>query len=143
MEALADWLAERTGLLATLAAISFATLLISILLVPILIRRMPADYFLERRPLTETLKTRHPLSNILLKALKNSLGLILLLAGLIMILTPGQGVLTILVGLILMDFPGKRSLELRLVRIPPIHRTIRWIRHRAKKPDLLLPPRSA
>jgi hypothetical protein len=51
---------------------------------------------------------------------------------------PGQGVLTILAGLSLLSFPGKRRLQLRLLRIPAIHRAIDALRRRAGRPPLHL-----
>jgi hypothetical protein len=38
----------------------------------------------------------------------------LLLAGIIMLVTPGQGIISIVLGLFLMEFPGKRKLELKV-----------------------------
>ena len=47
--------------------------------------------------------------------------------------------LTILIGLMLMNFPGKRRLELRIIRIPAVHRGIAWMRKRYGQPPLELP----
>ncbi len=69
---------------------------------------------------------------------KNVFGLILVLAGLAMLILPGQGLLTIFVGLLLMNFPGKFSLERRIIRYTPIFRTINWIRQRQNIPPLRL-----
>ena len=44
------------------------------------------------------------------------------------------------VGVLLMDFPGKRQLEIRLIRIPALHRAIDWIRSKAGSEPLELPP---
>ena len=70
---------------------------------------------------------------------KNLAGAVLVLAGLAMLVLPGQGLLTIVVGLLFLDFPGKRSLELRLVRHPPVLRTINWLRATAHRPPLQMP----
>jgi hypothetical protein len=44
---------------------------------------------------------------------------VLLIAGIIMLVTPGQGIISILLGLFLMEFPGKRKLELKLINHEP------------------------
>ena len=71
---------------------------------------------------------------------KNAAGLILLLMGVIMLITPGQGLLTMLMGLVLMNFPGKRDLELWFVQRKSILNSINWMRSRANQPELELPP---
>ena len=58
-----------------------------------------------------------------------------------MLALPGQGLLTIFMGLMLMNFPGKRSLELRIIRIPSILKSVNWMRAKADHPPLNLPPR--
>ncbi|NMD40555.1 MAG: hypothetical protein GYA83_07175, partial [Deltaproteobacteria bacterium] len=73
--------------------------------------------------------------------LKNVLGLVLIMAGFIMLFIPGQGVLTILVGMTLVSFPRKRALEMRLVRRPQVLRAVNWIRRRSGKEPLILPAR--
>lgn len=139
MPELPEWLHWGDAWVAWIFGISVFTLVISGLLVPVLVRRMPADYFLEHRPITETIQARHPVGTPLIKILKSILGALLIIAGLIMLIIPGQGILTILVGLILMDFPGKKSIELRLIRLPPLWKAVQWIRHRAGREDLQLP----
>jgi hypothetical protein len=70
---------------------------------------------------------------------KNLLGIVFIVAGLIMLLLPGQGVLTILIGLTLMNFPGKHALERWIVRQPAVLRAINWIRAKAHQPALEFP----
>ncbi|MBO0236597.1 hypothetical protein, partial [Vibrio parahaemolyticus] len=50
--------------------------------------------------------------------LKNILGIILILLGIILSLpgVPGQGILAILLGLIMLDIPGKRPIEARIIQ---------------------------
>lgn len=134
-----EWIKERETLLAWIGSLSFLTLVVSAVAVPIVIRRMPHDYFLETSESTEAIRERHPVLRLLFLILKNLIGGILLLGGLIMLITPGQGVLTILIGLMLMNFPGKRRFEIWLIRLGPLNRGINWIRERAGKRPLSLP----
>ena len=65
---------------------------------------------------------------------KNLIGLILVIAGIIMLIGPGQGILTILIGLILMDIPGKRPLEARIIKRPTVLAACNNLRARYGKP---------
>jgi hypothetical protein len=69
---------------------------------------------------------------------KNIAGLILIIAGIVMLFGPGQGVLTILIGLILMDIPGKRPLEARLIKRPIILAAVNGFRAKYNKPPLVM-----
>jgi hypothetical protein len=72
--------------------------------------------------------------------LKNILGLILIVLGILLSLpgVPGQGILTILLGLIMIDIPGKRPLEARIIKRPTVLAAANNLRSRYGKPPLLL-----
>jgi hypothetical protein len=124
-----------------LAALSVITFVGSLIAIPLVVLRLPADYFSPQRRQADRWRGRHPVARIVLKVLKNLCGFILVLAGIIMSIPPmpGQGLLTILIGLSLMDFPGKLALELRIVRLKPVHKGINWIRAKWDKPPLAIP----
>ena len=122
-------------------ALSVVLFLASLVVVPILITRLPADYLLDRRPPPHTLAARHPALRVTILVLKNTLGVALIVAGALMLFLPGQGILAILMGVSLTNFPGKRRLELRILSSPPVERAINWMRSRAGKPPLQLPAR--
>jgi hypothetical protein len=73
---------------------------------------------------------------------KNLIGFILILAGIAMLVLPGQGVLTIVVGMVLMNFPGKFRLERWLATRPPVWRSLNWLRKKATRPVLEHPKES-
>ena len=100
--------------------------LLSLLLLPYLICRIPEDYFLHRPTASNSQASVLIRGGICL--FKNIIGYILVLAGVIMLFVPGQGLLTILLGAVLMDFPGKWRLENRLIRIRHLRNTLNWIR---------------
>ena len=110
-------------------------------ILPIVVVRMEEDYFLENRNPGKAISEVHPVIRWAGLIAKNVLGVILLIAGIIMLVTPGQGLLTVLMGLILTDFPNKRALELRIIALPAVLKAINWIREKAKKPPLRLPER--
>jgi hypothetical protein len=80
---------------------------------------------------------------LIVLVVKNVLGLVFVLAGVAMLVLPGQGILTILIGLSLMNFPGKRTLERRFVQQPMVLQAINWMRRKAGQPPLTVPPADA
>lgn len=132
---------EYQGFLEWLGVISLLLLIVTVVIFPLVIIFLPQDYFIraERDPSHQT--RSHPVVWWTLVVLKNILGFVLVLAGLAMLLLPGQGLLTILLGTTLMNFPGKYKLERRLVSQPTIAKTLNRIRSGAGRPRLTLPDR--
>jgi hypothetical protein len=130
-----QYLSEHSDTILWLASISFGVFVISILALPLIIVRLPVDFFIHPSSVPVRLS---PL-RLALKILKNALGLFLLLIGTVMLFTPGQGILTILLGISLMDFPGKHRLQGRIVRSPRVHRSLNWLRQRAGRSKFALP----
>ena len=67
---------------------------------------------------------------------KNLAGTLLVVAGLVMLVTPGQGLLALFVGVMLLDVPGKRTLEREILYRPSVLRVINRIRTKAGRPPL-------
>ena len=118
---------------------SIAMFVISLASIPFIVARIPANYFHyhNRHKLDGDL--RHPLVKLMLVILKNMLGAILLVAGLIMLFTPGQGLLCILFGLMIMNYPGKYRLECWIVGRPLILNAVNNMRKKHGQPPLLPP----
>lgn len=132
-------LAAHQQWLTALGVVSLITFFGTLALVPWLVARIPADYF-TRAP------GRDPKPSRVLAALRlpllltrNLLGLLLLVAGIAMLVLPGQGLLTIVIALMLMNFPGKFRLQCWLVARPAVLRSINWLRARAQRPPLEAP----
>ena len=134
-----DWVAANRALFWWLFAVSIAFLLLSPLIVGWIVVRLPADYFVQpdRRPLASWQIS--PIVRCLLLIAKNAVGLVLVIAGLIMLFTPGQGLLTIVVGITMIDFPGKYQLERWVVKRPGVWKSMNWLRKRAGRPEILWP----
>lgn len=124
-----DWIVENQHL-AWLGALSLLTFIGSLVTVPVLLIRMPADYFLPDRRVAGEFRQQHPVIRLVLLAGKNVLGLVLILAGIAMLVLPGQGVLTLLIGLLMLNFPGKYRLERRLILHPRVLPVVNTIRNR-------------
>jgi hypothetical protein len=132
--ALPEWL--DPAIAGCAAALSAAFFVVSALAAPIVIARLPADYFVRKRRPPES--EGRTLAHRLRMVLQNALGALLLLAGIAMLVLPGQGILTILAALSLLTFPGKRELQRNLLRRGAVSRVVRAIRRRAGQPPLQL-----
>ncbi|MEP7039633.1 MAG: PGPGW domain-containing protein [Acidobacteriota bacterium] len=99
--------------------------------------KIPADYFSP-----SYVKKVNPDQHFSLRwsatILKNIVGIILIIAGIIMIFTPGPGVPTILLGLIMMDIPGKRPLEAKLIQRHMVLSAVNELRSKYNKPPLIM-----
>ena len=140
MTDIVSWVREYQDLLQWLGGTSVLLFTVTLIVFPMVIIYLPQDYFLrhERDPAHQ--KRRHPAVWLTLTVLKNVFGWVLILAGIAMLVLPGQGVLSILIGATLANFPGKYLLERRLVRRSAVSRTLNRIRARAGKPPLDIPP---
>jgi len=116
---------------ALLVAVSLG--LVSVLVLPLLLVRIPTDYFV-----AVPAPTRRGGASWFGRVIKNLLGGLMLVLGIIMLVLPGQGVLTIVAALVLLDFPGKRRLERRLLLRPRVLGVLNSLRARAGRPPLEL-----
>lgn len=125
---------DYSEILFWLAGVSVAAFFISLLILPLVIIRLPVDYFTR----TAT-RSRGSIRHMPLKVLKNLIGGLFILTGFILLFLPGQGILTIILGISLTDFPGKRRLQARIIRTPRVSRSLNWLRHRAGRAPFTLP----
>ncbi|WP_458777283.1 PGPGW domain-containing protein [Desulforhopalus sp. 52FAK] len=135
-------LSERdfNGLLIWLPAISLLTFVLSLLLLPYMIRKIPSNYFLTLSS-TPAKAIDYDIKFLFFFLLRNIFGCFLLLSGVIMLFLPGQGLITIFVSLLLIDFPFKRRLITFLIVQKKIQNSINWIRKKTNKPPINWPPR--
>jgi len=123
-------------MLVVLGVVSAVMFVASLVVVPWMIARLPADYFAHRH--REHPAPAHPAWRMTVLVLKNVLGMVLILAGIAMLVLPGQGILCILAGIMLMDFPGKYHLEQSIVGQHTVLAALNWIREKAGKPPLVV-----
>jgi hypothetical protein len=126
------------SLLLIIGFISLLLFLLTLILIPWLILRIPEDYFSaqKRNPLLG--RMRHPVIGITILALKNLFGVVFLVLGILLLVLPGQGLLTMLLGIIMIDFPGKYRLERWFVSQGSILRTVNWLRKKGKRAPIKL-----
>jgi len=109
-----------------------------LLLSPWLVTRIREDYFTHRKRHRHRLQKQPAFMRISLIMIKNISGGVLILAGIAMLVLPGQGIITILLGMMLIDFPGKYKLELWVVKKPKILKSLNWIRKKVGHAPLRL-----
>lgn len=139
-----DWLSEFWASL-TLQRVLLGlglfliSLAVSALAIGVVMVKVPPDYFSihHRR---EFMAGRHWLVRSSAVILKNLLGLVLIVVGILLSLpgVPGQGILTILLGLIMLDIPGKRPLEAKIIQQPRVLSAVNDLRSRYGKAPLIM-----
>ncbi len=105
----------------------------TLIAIPAILVRLPPDYF-QNHHHKPWFANHHPVIRMLGLLTKNIVGVIFLLAGIAMLVLPGQGLLTMLLGILFIDFPGKHRLEKKLIQHPKILNAINALRKKASKP---------
>ena len=136
MDPVFDW--QQLLLWAT--GLSLVAVIGAIIGVPWVVTRLPGDYFSRPQRTTWRQADDEPMFALVLGLLKNLLGALLVVMGLVMLVTPGQGLLTLLAGLLLMNFPGKYRMERWLVLRPGVMRALNWLRRRQGHAPFDRPP---
>lgn len=120
-------------------AVSAVMFVAGIMMLPWLLSRIPRDYFVTHPVPLRAWKESRPVWRWIVLGIRNLIGAVFAIMGIIMFFTPGQGVLTLLVGVSMMTFPGKRWLELRLIRMKGVLKSINWLRKKNGHEPLELP----
>jgi hypothetical protein len=134
-----DWLRGQQTMLWWLGALSVVTFFGTLIALPLVVASIPADYFRRDHRYASRQPTPLGVLHLLSLLLRNVLGLVFVIAGIAMLVLPGQGILTIVIGLMLMRFPGKQALERRFILQPSVLRAINWMRAKAHRPPLEVP----
>lgn len=130
-----EWIAQYETVLWWLAVISIITCAVGLVIAPWWIIRLPADYFLCQEPAKQCTSLARHWTRCLVR---NFIGCIFILAGLVMLVLPGQGVLTALAGVMIMEFPAKHRVVRAILQRPSVLHTLNWVRRKAGKPALLV-----
>jgi hypothetical protein len=126
-----SWISKEMWVgLIVFSVIAFVGTLIAI---PAILIRLPPDYFKNHHH-KPWFANHHPVIRILGLVIKNIAGILFLLAGIAMLVLPGQGLLTMLLGFLFIDFPGKHRLEQKLIQHPQVLKAINALREKANKP---------
>jgi MFS family permease len=130
------WLDSHQSILGWLGLLSLLMMAATLLAAPLIIVRLPSRFLVEENDGAAQIPFpwRWPYLFV-----KNVLGILLVLAGLAMLVLPGQGLLTLVIGLALLNLPGKRRLIRRLIGQPRVRRTINRLRTKFHKKPLEAP----
>ncbi|MBT3197359.1 MAG: hypothetical protein HN344_06520 [Gammaproteobacteria bacterium] len=127
---LSDWFSSHEQLLFWVGLGSALMLAASIAALPWLVGRIPAGYFDHTQEPTIPPLEGHPAIRFMVHLLRNITGLLLIVAGILMLFLPGQGLLTLLLGIMVAHFPGKYHIEQWFIRKPGILATLNWFRQK-------------
>ncbi len=128
-----------TDTLVTLTILSIIFFGGSLIAIPFILIRLPADFFDIRVP-RRWMEEHHPMLRVMGHLVKNLVGGIFLFVGFLMLFLPGQGILTMLIGVSMLDFPGKRKLEAKIIGLPTVLNAINSMREKLGKPPLIVAP---
>ena len=130
LNAVTGWCQQHPWAPWLMLGLSGLTLVATFVIVPVVIVRIPSDYFVKLKRSDTPWEKKHHSLQIAVRLGKNLLGLALLLVGILlaMPLVPGPGVLTMLLGLALLDVPGKRRLERWIVSRPKVFSALNRLR---------------
>ena len=133
-----DWIQCHRLFLGWLAASSLFTFVATLTVVPLLVVRIPHDYFARDKQRKNSWDGFHPVLRLALRIVKNLMGYVFVIAGIAMLVLPGQGLITLFIGITLLDFPGKYRVERWAIMLPAVLRCINWLRRRADRKPLVL-----
>ena len=125
------------GVILWISGVSVLFFVLSLMAVPWMVARIPEDYFITGQSLDPSVK--YSMARPMIWILKNVLGLVLFIMGIVMLFIPGQGLLTMLLGVVLMEFPGKRKLVCFLVSKKTIQNGLNWLRKKKHVVPLRFP----
>lgn len=131
-----DWFYNNEALTWWLVVFSGFSFLATLIAVPIILIRLPQDYFSFPHRHRIPWQSRNRFLRVPLLVIKNLLGVLFILLGILMLVLPGQGLLTIVIGLVLLEFPGKYNFERWAVNRPPVLHAINWIRTKSGKVEM-------
>ena len=132
-----DWFSQNQLLIQWISIGSIISFFGSLIIIPRLIINLPPDFFLKRKKSVSVKQI--VVFRVTFFLLKNFLGFLLLLRGILMLFIPGQGLLTMFLGLVLLDFPGKYKLQLYCLKVRPVRRSLNWVRRKYGKEAFIFP----
>jgi UPF0716 family protein affecting phage T7 exclusion len=132
----------RPSVMIALVSLSAVSFVASVVGVPWYLRRLPADYFTRRERERHSMPpAERPVLSTVGRVSKNVVGGVLVVAGVAMLVLPGQGIATIAVGMLMLDFPGKKRFERRLLSAKPVLNAVNALRKRAGHEPLIIDER--
>ena len=129
MDQFLSWLNQYTLVFSSLAALGVLLLVTSLVATPWLVARLPSDYLIKSGGRK---KPRGFLRSAIYFA-RAAVGLVLVMLGFVLMLTPGPGLVVLIVGISLAEFPGKERLLVTIATQPNVLKSLNWMRTRRGK----------
>ncbi len=133
---LRDWFLSHEALVWWTGSLSLVLLVLSAVVTPLVVLRLPEDYLSREWPNDRRSFGSRTTGGKFVAVGRNLLGGLFVLAGVIMLVMPGQGLISIIVGLSLLSLPRKRQLMQRLVGHKQVLKTINRFRGSFGRPPL-------
>jgi hypothetical protein len=133
-----DFASEHQALLYTHGGASIALCIATLSVVPALLVRIPPDYFAHEHRPPSRWADKNRAFRLAIMIARNILGAVLIVAGVAMLILPGQGLLTVLVGIMTLEVPGKYRFEKWIISRKGVLKAINWLRKRRHKEPLTL-----
>ena len=133
------WLGSYSSILIGIGGLSILILIFSIIGMGWFISKIPEDYFIHEKRQADNWDKYSSETRVVIIIVKNAIGIVMLISGLLLLILPGQGILTMIIGLLLIDYPGKFKLEQKIISIPSVFRGLNWFRAKSKKSYLQHP----
>jgi len=133
-----SYIQENENALLVLGIVSLVSFLATLVIIPWIVLRIPADYFAKPIRVSLISSSAHPSLKIVVFIVKNLFGVATILLGIAMLVFPGQGLLTILIGVVLIDFPGKYRFQRWLISREPVFKSVNWLREKGDKKPFIV-----
>ena len=136
LEQIIDLVDEYKSVIFWLSLLSFLIFIFSLVSIKWLVALIPIDYFVYKK--NSKFKTKYPFTWLISMIIKNIIGYLLIVGGILMLVLPGQGLFTIFIGLMMSNYPGKYYIEKKIIAIPSILKTINWLRKQSNKEPIII-----
>ena len=136
LEQIIDHVDEYKSVIFWLSLLSFLIFIFSLVSIKWLVALIPIDYFVYKK--NSKFKTKYPFTWLISMIIKNIIGYLLIVGGILMLVLPGQGLFTIFIGLMMSNYPGKYYIEKKIIAIPSILKTINWLRKQSNKEPIII-----
>jgi hypothetical protein len=133
-----SYIQENENVLLIIGIVSLVSFLATLVIIPWIVLRIPADYFSKPRRVSLVSSDTHPSIKLIVLVVKNLFGIGVVLLGIALLVLPGQGLLTVLIGGMLIDFPGKYRCQRWLISREPVFRSANWLREKGNKNPLIV-----
>ena len=136
IEQIIDLIDDYKSIIFWLGLLSFLIFIFSLVTIKWLVALIPSDYFVSKKD--TKFKSEYPFIWLISMIIKNIIGYVLIIGGMLMLLLPGQGLFTIFIGLMMSNYPGKYYIEKKFIAIPSILKTINWLRKQSNKEPIII-----